>query len=162
LEHALEKHFDRGFSHQYVSKIADKVSREGLIEMDRTRIEERMNFTRENYRMMRERLVKVIYWQPDYGSELPQRPPLNKDVIEAAKNVVMMDLALLQAEIANGMYKKPVAQLVKEFQYEPLPQEVRAVIIASWARGGLLPAAAVEQTVPKAMATLPVQTMSSQ
>jgi hypothetical protein len=28
LEHALEKHFDRGFSHQYVSKIADKVSRE--------------------------------------------------------------------------------------------------------------------------------------
>jgi hypothetical protein len=46
LEHALEKHFDRGFSHQYVSKIADKVSSEGLVEMDRTRIEDRMNFTR--------------------------------------------------------------------------------------------------------------------
>lgn len=48
LEHALEKHFNRGFSHQYVSKIADKVSREGLIEMDRTRIVKRMTFTREN------------------------------------------------------------------------------------------------------------------
>jgi hypothetical protein len=30
LEAALEKHFNRGFSHQYVSKIADKVAREGL------------------------------------------------------------------------------------------------------------------------------------
>jgi hypothetical protein len=65
LEHALEKHFDRGFPHQYVSKIADKVSREGLIEMDRTRIEERMNFTRENYRMMREKLLKIVYWNPE-------------------------------------------------------------------------------------------------
>jgi hypothetical protein len=39
----LEKHFQRGFSHQYVSKIADKVAREGLIDADRTKIEERMN-----------------------------------------------------------------------------------------------------------------------
>jgi hypothetical protein len=54
---------DRGFSHQYVSKVAE-VSRECLIEMDRTRIEERMSFTHENYRMMRERLLKVIYWKP--------------------------------------------------------------------------------------------------
>ena len=45
LEHPLEAHFQRGFSHQHVSKIADKVAREGLIEADRTRIEERMNFT---------------------------------------------------------------------------------------------------------------------
>ena len=54
LEHALEDHFQRGFSHQYVSKIADKVAREGIIQSDRTQIEERMTFTRENYRMMRE------------------------------------------------------------------------------------------------------------
>ena len=65
LEQALEEHFQRGFSHQYVSKIADKVAREGLIECDRTKIEERMNFTRENYRMMRERLLKIIYWKPE-------------------------------------------------------------------------------------------------
>jgi hypothetical protein len=148
LEHALEKHFQRGFSHQYVSKIADKVAREGLVEMDRTKIEERMNFTRENYRMMRERLLEVIYWKADPDGPEYQKPPLNKDVIEAAKNIVMMDLALLQAELANGMYKKPIAVLAKEFQYEPLPQEVRAVIIAAWSRGGLLPKATVESMVP--------------
>jgi hypothetical protein len=45
LEAALEEHFQRGFSHNYISKIADKVAREGLIEAHRTRIEDRMNFT---------------------------------------------------------------------------------------------------------------------
>ena len=63
LKAVLEKHFRRGFSHQYVSKIADKVAREALIVADRRQIEERMDFTRENYRMMREELLKVVYWR---------------------------------------------------------------------------------------------------
>jgi hypothetical protein len=73
--------------------------------MDRTGIEERMNFTRENYRMMRERLFKVIYWKPD---DMPEgvRPPLNKDVIQAAKNVVMMDLPPAGGEDAGASTSK--------------------------------------------------------
>ena len=62
----------------------------------------------------------------------------------------MMDLALLRAEIANGMYKKPLDAIVREYRYDPLPDEVRAVII-SWKRGGLLPGAAIEQMVPEQM-----------
>jgi hypothetical protein len=144
LEHALEKHFNRGFSHQYVSKIADKVAREALIVADRTQIEERMNFTRENYRMMREELLKIVYWKDgDAGSR-----PRVQDRIEAAKNVVILDLALLSAEITNGMYKKPVDALAREFRYDPLPDEVRTVVIAAWIRGGLLPKAAIERMIP--------------
>jgi hypothetical protein len=59
------------FSHQYVSKIADKVAREGLIDADRTKLEERLQFARENYRMMRERLLKIIHWKPDDGGNPP-------------------------------------------------------------------------------------------
>jgi hypothetical protein len=153
LEAALEKHFNRGFSHQYVSKIADKVAREGLIMADRTKIEERMNFTRENYRMMREELLKIVYWSPDTAPEGSSRPRA-QDRIEAAKNVVMMDLALLQAEIQAGMYRKPIETLAREFRYDPLPDEVRMIVIAAWQRGGLLPPAAIEQMVPKAQAML--------
>jgi hypothetical protein len=69
-------------------------------------------------------------------------------VIEAAKNIVIMDLALLSAEIANGMYKKPVEVLAREIHYEPLPPEVRTIVIAALTRGGLLPAATVERMVP--------------
>ena len=67
---------------------------------------------------------------------------------EAAKNIVMMDLAILQAEAAAGMYKKPLEVLAREVHYEPLPGEVRAIVIAAWQRGGLLPTHIVEQIVP--------------
>jgi hypothetical protein len=107
-----------------------------------------MNFTRENYHTMREELLKIVYWNPE-AAPVGVPKPLALDRFEAAKNVVMMDLALLQAEIANGMHKKPVDQLVKEFRYDPLPDEVRAVVIASWKRGRLLPAAAIETIVPE-------------
>jgi len=152
LKKELEDHFGRGFSHQYVSKIADKVAREALIEVDRAQIEARMAFTRDNYRMMREPLLKIIYWQPDpdWPEGVQQKPPINRDVIEAAKNLVMMDLALLQAEAAAGLYKKPVTEIAKEIRYDPLPPETRLVIIQAWERGGMLPKPQIEEMVPVA------------
>ena len=36
-----------------------------LIEVDRTTIEERMAFTRENYRMVSEELLNILYWTPE-------------------------------------------------------------------------------------------------
>ena len=71
-----------------------------------------------------------------------------KDRVEAAKALVMLDLAVFKAEIETGMFKKPVDALAKEFQYEPLPADVRTIIIAAWTRGGLLPAATVEEMLP--------------
>jgi hypothetical protein len=65
LEHALEKHFDRGFPHQYVSKIADKVPAKVSSRWTTPASKMRMNFTRENYRMMREKLLKIVYWNPE-------------------------------------------------------------------------------------------------
>jgi hypothetical protein len=111
-----------------------------------------MNFTRDNYRLMREQLLKIVYWRD--GDEGPR--PRAQDKIEAAKNVVMMDLALLSAEVANGMYKKPIELLAKEIHYDPLPEDVRTVIIAAWSRGGLLPAAAVERMVPEKSDIIPL------
>jgi hypothetical protein len=59
-----------------------------------------------------------------------------------------MDLALFQAELANGLYKRPIADIAREIRYEPLAPEMRAVIIAGWMRGGLLPEAAIHKIVP--------------
>jgi hypothetical protein len=41
--------------------------------------------------------------------------PLTRDRVEAAKSVVMMDLALPQAEAAAGLYKRPIEVIAKEF-----------------------------------------------
>jgi hypothetical protein len=60
------------------------------------------------------------------------------------------DLAVLSAEIANGMYRKPIDEIAKEFRYDPLPHEVLAVI-AAWRRGGLLPASAIDKLAPESL-----------
>jgi hypothetical protein len=96
--------------------------------------------------MMREELLKIVYWTPENRSDIGK--PLARDRVEAAKNVVVLDLAILNAEAAAGMYKKPIEELAKQVHYEPLPGEVRAIVIAAWTRGGLLPAAAIEGMVP--------------
>jgi hypothetical protein len=69
----------------------------------------------------------------DAGQRTPGGPkPLAKGRVEAAKAVVMVDLASLNTEAAAGTYKKPhrIEALAKEVHYEPLPGEVRAVVIA--------------------------------
>jgi hypothetical protein len=79
-----------------------------------------MNFTRENYRMMREELLKIVYWSPANAEEGSGKPRA-QDRIEAANNVVMTDLALLNAEITNGMYKMPVEVMAREFRTTRFP-----------------------------------------
>lgn len=61
LKDQLEIEFGRDFHHTYVTKLVHKISKEQLQNVDRTKIQERINFTRENYRMMRERLLEIIY-----------------------------------------------------------------------------------------------------
>jgi hypothetical protein len=85
-----------------------------------------------------DQLVAVIQSNPD-----------DEDAIEAAKNFAMLDLALLKVEIECGMYKKPLEVLAREAHYEPLPPEVRAVVIAAWIRGDMLPKTTIEQMVPE-------------
>jgi hypothetical protein len=34
-----------------------------MVEIDRTQIEQRLALTRDNYRMMREELLKIVYWK---------------------------------------------------------------------------------------------------
>ena len=151
LQEQLEKEYGRDFHFSYLRKLVGKVRNEIVHDVDRATIEPRLAELRENYRVMREELLKIIYWNPETAPQgVPK--PLVRDRVEAAKSVVMLDLAVLNAEAAAGIFKKPVDQLAKEYRYDPLPDEVRAVIIASWKRGGLLPAAAIEEMVPAAAA----------
>ena len=70
--------------------------------------------------------------------------------IEAAKNFAKFDIALLKVEIECGFYKKPIEAIAKEIRYDPLPEEIRTVIMPAWTRGGLLPPTAIETMLPVA------------
>jgi len=145
----LEEKYQRGFSYQYVAKLVEKVAREAIVEVDRAKIEQRLAFTRENARMARERLLQIIYWKlPEDVSDVRLiRPPLNKDVVEACKNLVMLDLAVLSAEVAAGMYRSEEEAAAK-LRYAPMLPERRQVVINMFVNWGALPREQVEALVP--------------
>lgn len=146
LQERLKDRFSRDFHRDYLGRLPHKVARETVMEIDRAQTKQRMAFTREDYRMVREGLMEIMYW--DKAGHPGDRPPQKRDIVEAAKSVAMLDLALLKAEIECGLYKKPVEELAKEVRYEPLPGEMRAIVIAAWQRGELLPPATIEEMVP--------------
>ena len=57
VQKELQRKMHRTFDRTYRKRLCEKVARESRIEVDRAQIEDRMNFTRENYRMMREECV---------------------------------------------------------------------------------------------------------
>jgi hypothetical protein len=82
----LSKRLDHSFDPGYIKRLRDKVIRQNPIEMDRTKIEERLASTRENYRVVREELMKIMYWTPD--NAVPGMPmPLAKDRVDAANSL---------------------------------------------------------------------------
>lgn len=84
LKELLEKEFGRDFHFTYLRKLVGKVRNEISREIDTVKIE-RLAELREYYRMMRERLYKIVYWKPEDSG----KPPLNRDINEAAKNIVI-------------------------------------------------------------------------
>jgi hypothetical protein len=60
LVDTLSKRLDCSFDARYIKRLRDKVIGQSQNEVDRARIDERISFTRENYRMMREQLLKIV------------------------------------------------------------------------------------------------------
>lgn len=146
LQEVLEKRFNRGFSARYIAKLADKVMRESLLEADNTQLRERLNVTREKFRIASEALRQIFQWEPGEpkeGETLAEylrrvKPPAAEDVIEAAKNFAMLDAALLKVELECGLYKD--AQLAeKQAAALALPDDKRNSVLSAFQKWGYLP-----------------------
>jgi hypothetical protein len=78
LTERLNKRLNHSFDPRYIKKLTDKVTRQLIVESDRMQIEDRMKVTRENHRIAREELLRIL------ASGAP-----SKDRVEAAKALVM-------------------------------------------------------------------------
>ena len=79
--------------------------------------------------------------------------PKAADVVEAAKNVVMMDLALLGAEVANGMYRKDETPSEVLARNVPMPDGQRELVLGAFMRWGMLPADQAEPIAATVLST---------
>src|SRR5262249_32983083 len=97
--------------------------------------------------------MRIVYWTAE---ECPAtRPSSNRDVIEAAKNMVMMDLALPASRDRGWHVQEADRGACQGGSLRATASEVCVAAIAAWwRRGGLLRRAAIEQMVPESSIAL--------
>lgn len=122
---------------RYVAKLLRKLERERALAVDQQKIQDRLAITKEKFRLMTERLWKIIDWRLDYieeGIGMPQ----TQDVIRAINTVVKLDLAILKAEMDAGIFDRKLGTLdVNLYRAIPLEPEKAAQIAHAFQLWGI-------------------------
>lgn len=150
----LNAKFDHSFSHKYISRLSKKVMGQARHEFETIKIGPRLASMRENHRIAREALLRILLWNPlDVVEGVVQgtdaygmRKPAARDIAEAAKNLVMLDIAVLNAEVANGLYKN-LDEAAAKLQYPALPEEQRGTIASTFKKWNILPPGSLVESI---------------
>jgi hypothetical protein len=153
IEHLNEK-FDHSFSPQYISRLSKKVVGQARHEFETAKIGPRLASLRENHRIAREALLRILLWNPldavigvvQGTDEFGMRKPAARDIAEAAKNLVMLDIAVLNAEVANGLYKN-LDEAAAKLDYPALPAEQRGTIASTFKKWNILPPGSLVESI---------------
>jgi Mor family transcriptional regulator len=134
VEH-LDKKFNHSFDYAYISKLSKKVVGEARREFDTAKIGPRLAALRENYRISREALLSII----ERGlTQSGKNKPWDSVMVDAARSLVVLDIAVLNAEVANGLYKN-LDEAAAKLSYPALPEEQRGHIVSAFQKWNILP-----------------------
>jgi hypothetical protein len=142
MQEVLEQKFGRTFSFRYTSKLMNKVAGQARREVDAAKMQDRIVQLRHTHAVARERLMQILYW--DEQSTI--KKPAARDIAEAAKNLVLLYIAVMNAEVANGVYKT-LQEASEQVRYPALPAERRQVIVGAFKKWGMQPEGAVTRIV---------------
>ena len=121
---------NRPLDWHYVHKIRAKMHRESLIDLDRTGVKERVQETKERYRLLTSQLTRIAYATEDLQRENSAKPSY-RERISAMSAIMKHDLALLNAEIETGVLKKDAKEELHDARSQPLDPESRAAIFSA-------------------------------
>ena len=134
VEH-LNKRLNHSFDPRYIKRLTNKVMGQARAEIDRATIGPRLTALRETYRVSRESLLNILErGKLEYG----KGRPWDSTIVEAARSLVMLDIAVLNAEVANGLYKN-LNEAAAQLNYPALPEEQRGQIISVFQKWNILP-----------------------
>ncbi len=129
--------------HEYILKLIRKINGEARQDIQNSEIEGRMVETRERFKASFERLFKIAFWQWDYMNEGIFMPE-TKDVIKALEVIMKMDIALIEAEMDAGIYKRNLGTLEIEKRNTPLTEDRKHAIMMAMKNWGLLPETTIQ------------------
>ena len=138
--------FDKGYktAHntpldwRYVQKLRNKVRRQVVEDADREKVSDRISEMKEKYRMMTERLIRIIY----YSDELRKEgiiPPSYKDQISAINTLLKYDILLFNAQLDAGIFERHLGTLEIEQRSKPLPPELKNQMLKAFVNWGVIP-----------------------
>jgi hypothetical protein len=122
----------------YVAKVLRKLNREKAMAVDEQKIGERLAITKERYRVIIEKLWRVIDYRSEYLSEYLMSPPSHAEVISAANTIVKLDLAILKAEMDAGIFERKLGTVdLNVYRSVPLEPEKAQRIAEAFERWGI-------------------------
>jgi len=121
----------------YVAKVVRKLNREKALAVDEQKIGERLAITKERYRVIIEKLWRIIDYKVEYAAE-GIFPPETSEIIRAADTIIKLDLAILKAEMDAGIFERKVGTVdVNVYRALPLDPEKATQIAQAFARWGI-------------------------
>jgi hypothetical protein len=121
----------------YVAKVVRKLNREKALAVDAQKIGERLAITKERYRVIIEKLWKIIDWKPEYAADGILLPETG-EIIRAADTIIKMDLAILKAEMDAGIFDRKLGTVdLNVYRALPLDPDKAAKIAEAFQRWGI-------------------------
>jgi hypothetical protein len=105
LQSTLERRLNHPVDRHYLLKLVHKVNLQVEYEGSNVELRGRVNQIRERTGAMIQRLLKIAFWKWEYlddGIPLPS----NIESIMAMQTIMKMDIAVLEAEKGNGLFKR--------------------------------------------------------
>lgn len=136
----------------YIAKVVRKINREAIERVDRQQITERLAQSKERYRLVFDRLMRIAFYTDDLKQE-GMLPPSYKDQISALNSIVRLDIAILNAEMDAGIFERYLGTLEIDKRNKPIPKEVRDRIKQAMINWGMMPEEIIKQNADDAKPT---------
>ena len=132
MQKIVSHNLGRSISDKYLASLMQKMRRRAIIQSDQKQVNERLMEVRERYRVLSERLNRIIFWQPFFWAEHGLKRPTLKEQISASKLLAQMDLALFRAELESGAFddKQAMANQISCNNVLPIGLEERAAVVS--------------------------------
>lgn len=122
----------------YIAKLVRKINREAAERADRTKVTERLSQSKERYRLVFDRLMRIAFYTEDLKKEgMP--PPSYRDQISALNAIVRLDIAILNAEMDAGIFERHLGTLEVDKRNKPIPKELKDRIRQAMINWGMMP-----------------------
>ncbi len=122
----------------YLLKLVKRINAEQAKDVDEAKIADRMAKTQQRFDLVLQRLFKIAFWEWDFLKDgIPMPSP--GEQIYALATIGKMDIALLQAEMDAGIYKRKLGVLEVERRNSPLSPERKRAIITAMTGWGIIP-----------------------